>query len=59
MKAIVNTEYGSSDILQHDKLEKNTSMADGTGEAFAELERGVQAALETYSNVHRAAGTTR
>jgi len=27
--------------------------------AFAELESGVQAALETYSNVHRAAGTIR
>ena len=25
-------------------------------EAFAELERGVHAALETYSNVHRGSG---
>ena len=25
-------------------------------EAFTELERGVQAALETYSNVHRGSG---
>ncbi len=25
----------------------------GNAEAFAELERGVRAALETYSNVHR------
>jgi selenocysteine lyase/cysteine desulfurase len=27
-----------------------------TSEAFAELDRGVQAALETYSNVHRGSG---
>ena len=29
---------------------------DEAGEAFAELERAVQAALETYSNVHRGSG---
>ena len=27
-----------------------------TNEAFVELERGVRAALETYSNVHRGSG---
>ena len=30
--------------------------ADDSPEAFAELERGVRAALETYSNVHRGSG---
>lgn len=41
MKDIVATKYEPSDQI---------------AEAFAELERGVHAALETYSNVHRGSG---
>jgi selenocysteine lyase/cysteine desulfurase len=44
MKAIVCTKYGSPDVFQP------------RDEAFAELERGVRTALETYSNVHRGSG---
>jgi selenocysteine lyase/cysteine desulfurase len=44
MKAIAYTNYGPPEALQLQT------------EAFAELERGVHAALETYSNVHRGSG---
>lgn len=56
MEAIVNTETDSPDGLQLKEVEKPTPKGNATTEAFAELERGVHAALETYSNVHRGSG---
>ena len=56
MKAIVCTKYGSPDVPQSKEMEKPASKDDEIAEAFAELKRGVQAALETYSNVHRGSG---
>src|SRR5512147_3154726 len=44
MEAIESQKYMSPDVLPL------------RAEALAELERGVQAALETYSNVHRGSG---
>ena len=52
MKAIADLKYGSPDALQFKEVEKTASRDDGRTEAWAELERGVYAALETYSNVH-------
>ncbi len=45
----------SGNSLTHGSI-KSAPGANKTGEAFAELERGVFAALETYSNVHRGSG---
>ena len=42
--------------LSQQSKERPVSMNNKTEEAFAELERGVHAALETYSNVHRGSG---
>lgn len=42
----------STDLLPSIKAENSTD----TSEAYLELERGVYAALETYSNVHRGSG---
>lgn len=53
MKATIQTKFGTSDILQLDEVEKPVPL---DTEAFAELERGVYSALETYSNVHRGSG---
>lgn len=56
MKTIKSTENGSPDIFQLNEVEKHTPKNPKTAEAYAELERGVYAALETYSNVHRGSG---
>ena len=49
MKTMPGTTFEPLEVLQpHQAAENN--------EAFAELERGVAAALETYSNVHRGSG---
>ena len=42
--------------IQLKEGEKSGSTDNETAEAFASLERGVYAALETYSNVHRGSG---
>lgn len=57
MKANVLEAYGSG--LKYAHLEDMVEPAAGDNEeteAFAELRRGVYAALETYSNVHRGSG---
>ena len=55
MTAIVYTESGASETLTLREAESPASR-DQESAAFAELERGVHAALETYSNVHRGSG---
>jgi selenocysteine lyase/cysteine desulfurase len=56
MKAIIRTEPGSPDVLQINDLEKPSPTDIVPTAAFSELERGIYAALETYSNVHRGSG---
>jgi selenocysteine lyase/cysteine desulfurase len=56
MEAIAYTNYRSSDVLDLEEREKPALTDNETAEAFAELECGVHAALETYSNVHRGSG---
>jgi selenocysteine lyase/cysteine desulfurase len=56
MNAIVCTEDGPSDVLQITEAEEPDPRASDRSAALAELERSVQAALETYSNVHRGSG---
>ena len=56
MNASVCTEYESLEVLDFQEVEKPAARDNEIAEAFTELERGVQAALETYSNVHRGSG---
>ena len=56
MNAGVCTQYESLEVLDFQKVEKPAARDNEIAEAFTELERGVQAALETYSNVHRGSG---
>jgi selenocysteine lyase/cysteine desulfurase len=56
MEAFTRAREGSPDALQL-KAAAGPVLTDGDqAEAFAELQRGVRAALETYSNVHRGSG---
>jgi selenocysteine lyase/cysteine desulfurase len=56
MTAMLETKYGLPEVLDFQEVEKPASQDNQNAEAFAELERGVHAALETYSNVHRGSG---
>lgn len=56
MEAIAYSKYGAPDALRPKEVEKAARRSNETADAFAELERGVRAALETYSNVHRGSG---
>ena len=56
MNASVGTQYEALEVLDFQKVEKPAARANEIAAAFTELERGVQAALETYSNVHRGSG---
>jgi selenocysteine lyase/cysteine desulfurase len=56
MEALVDTEAGLPDAFQAESIAGPVSQALTEPAAFAELERGVYAALETYSNVHRGSG---
>jgi len=56
MEEIVSSENGFPNVLYLNEIEKPTLKEIETTEVFAELERGVHAALETYSNVHRGSG---
>ena len=49
----LTTPHGSSEGRQPKETEQDASGNNKTAEAYAELEQGVYAALETYSNVHR------
>jgi selenocysteine lyase/cysteine desulfurase len=55
MKTTKYNEYGPSGAAQL-RHEQNGTQINGPEAAFAELERGVYTALETYSNVHRGSG---
>ena len=56
MIASVAENYGPPAVLQRPAEENLTPEDDAVAAAFAELERGVHAALETYANVHRGSG---
>ncbi len=56
MNTTVTTVHGSPDVLHREELDKPAPQVNEETEALAELKRGVQAALETYSNVHRGSG---
>ena len=56
MKVRIQTEHIPSEVLRHKEVEKPARKEIETEETFAELERGVHVALETYSNVHRGSG---
>ncbi len=56
MKSIVETRSGSLDVPKLKQAGKPVCKDIEKAEAFADLERGVHAALETYSNVHRGSG---
>jgi selenocysteine lyase/cysteine desulfurase len=56
MKATIGTKFGSPEVLQPQEVGNPSPKGIETAEAFLELKRGVHAALETYSNVHRGSG---
>jgi selenocysteine lyase/cysteine desulfurase len=56
MTALLETKYGLPEVLDFQEVEKPASQGHKNAEVFAELERGVHVALETYSNVHRGSG---
>lgn len=56
MKTIKQTEYASADVSQLEEKQNGMPENKAAERAFTELERGVYAALETYSNVHRGSG---
>jgi selenocysteine lyase/cysteine desulfurase len=56
MNALVYAAYESTEVLDFQEAEKPASQNNESAAAFTELARGVQTALETYSNVHRGSG---
>ncbi len=50
------SEKLASDSASTQRWEKSSSLNNETAEFYSALERGVHAALETYSNVHRGSG---
>ena len=56
MITLKNTKNDSPGGQQQSELYADTFRENNTAEAFKELERGLHAALETYSNVHRGSG---
>ena len=53
MEAVYPAEYGPSDVLQLNDLERPKPKEGETNEAYTELEQTMRHVLETYSNVHR------
>ena len=47
MNAMVYTKYGSPEVIDFQEVDTSTSRDTESVEAFIELKRGVQAALET------------
>ena len=56
MKTIQNTKNIATEVHQPNEMKNVASGKDKITEAFTELEQGVYAAIETYSNVHRGSG---
>jgi selenocysteine lyase/cysteine desulfurase len=57
VKEVIPARYGSPENVLHlEEIENVACDDERRTEAFGELERGVHAALETYSNVHRGSG---
>jgi selenocysteine lyase/cysteine desulfurase len=56
MTELLETTYKLPEVLTVEKAERPASQDTENAEAFAALEQGVCAALETYSNVHRGSG---
>ncbi|MFA6401089.1 MAG: aminotransferase class V-fold PLP-dependent enzyme [Salinivirgaceae bacterium] len=56
METIVMSKNGPPEVSQKMEQERGIPTNNEITEAFAELERAVYAALETYSNVHRGSG---
>lgn len=56
MKEVFSTEFGSSDVLQLNEVEKPVPLDSEITNAFSKLESSIHIALETYSNVHRGSG---
>jgi len=56
MRTINHAQSGIPEVFQLNKTGNGTPQNNDTGEIYAALERGVYAALETYSNVHRGSG---
>ena len=56
METINNTKTGGTEVLQPTKMKNAISGKNEITGVYSELEQGVHAALETYSNVHRGSG---
>jgi len=59
METIVHAEPVCPDVLRTKSHRRARHLKTRRATSLPELERGVYAALETYSNVHRGSGTTR
>ncbi len=53
---MAGTEWDLPRVLQDSEAAGPASIGNDSAEAYEELERGVNAALETYSNIHRGTG---
>jgi selenocysteine lyase/cysteine desulfurase len=56
MNSFDNSQYGIADVLAHKDVEESARKKDEIEEAYTNLKQAVNAALETYSNVHRGSG---
>jgi selenocysteine lyase/cysteine desulfurase len=56
MNTSSHIKYGTTEISHTNEVQESNSDNRNSKQAFAELKRGVYAALETYSNVHRGSG---
>lgn len=56
MKSMNDPNSSSTEAFPIKEMDESTTHENEIAEAYAELERGMLAALETYSNVHRGSG---